>query len=149
MGPNKRLVFGVGSKIILEAFITGLRDGGQFLQEGQPKQKIASLNRPYLPQDLFFRISSFPGHPGEDFREICQSHLLCLLAFIHSFLFLFSCHCNHHLQHSLFPPQETPVTSWPEVSNDQLVCQAKRGQTVTLTKEQRERKGTEDSYWRP
>lgn len=46
--------------------------------------------------------------------------------------------CNHHLQHSLFPPQETPVTSWPEVSNDQLVCQPQKGDRVTLTKEQRE-----------
>lgn len=148
MGPNKRLVFGVGSKIILETFITGLRDGGQFLQEGQPKQKIGSLNRPYLLQDLFFRISSFPGHPGEDCREICQSHLLCLLAFIHSFLFLFSCPLQS-------PP---PAFSFPTTGNssDQLswglqwpACLPSQERQESNTDKRAEGKGIEGSYWRP
>lgn len=31
------------------------------------------------------------------------------------------------------------MTSWPEVSDDQLVCQVEEGERVTLTKEQRKK----------
>lgn len=55
---------------------------------------------------------SFPGHSGADCREICQSHLLCLLIFIHSFLLFFSCPLQS-------PP---PAFSFPTTGNssDQL-----------------------------
>ena len=147
MGPNKRLVFGVGSKITLEAFITGLRDGGQFLQEGQPKQKIGSFNRP-----IFLRTPSLEPPPFLATLEKTTGKSASLISFAFWLSDTASCsfshaHCNHHLQHSLFPPQETPVTSWPEVSNDQLVCQAKKGERVMLTKEQRQK--AEGSSWRP
>lgn len=67
-----------------------------------------------------------------------------LISFAFWFSYTPSCffsqaHCNHHLQHSLFPPQETPMTSWPEVSNDQLGCQVQEGERVTWTREQRKK----------
>lgn len=120
--------------------------------------KKGSLNKRLLHltvTDLIFcRTSSLESPPFLATLEKTSGKFANLISFAFWLSYTPSCsfshaHCNHHLQHSLFPPQETSVTSWPEVSNDQLVCQAKRGQTVTLTKEQRERKGTEGSYWRP
>lgn len=108
--------------------------------------KRGSLNKKlvHLTDLIFSRTSSLESPPFPATLEKTAGKFANLISFAFWLSYTPSCsfshaHCNHHLQHSLFPPQETPVTSWPEVSNDQPVCQAKKGKRVTLTKEQREK----------
>lgn len=92
-------------------------------------------------------MSSLPGHSGAHCREMCQSHLLCLLVFIHSFLLLFS----GPLQS---PP---PAFSFPTTgnSNDQLAWGLQwpawlpsPGRGESNIDKRAEKKGTEGSCWR-